>query len=245
MFGPKYGLPAAISGHQSYFLGDRAATPAKVSSSCMDEQKDLESRFAEVQKSPASINPYSMPYEHFDVFYCRGLKTASERDLAAGEDIGTDALAPDQGDRYSRGTGCAASSTRLPGLEGHARHDRRRPRHRSRGLPRTHASGPIRAVRNPHCGSAGGDHGSRGIHRRRPHRRWTARQPRRSCRSHGRASLPVAGERQVCEWRGLNVVSSLRLHVASSQSRVLNTRRYYTPAIYHCATVLGQEVTNA
>ena len=74
MFGPKYGLPSAISGHQSYFLwGPRGYTGESVIV-MNGQQKDLESRFAEVQKMASVYNPYSMPYEHFDVFYCRGLK---------------------------------------------------------------------------------------------------------------------------------------------------------------------------
>jgi hypothetical protein len=74
MFGPKYGLPPAISGHQSYFLwGPRGYTGESVIV-MHGQQKDLESRFAEVQKVASVDHPYSMPYEHFDVFYCRGLK---------------------------------------------------------------------------------------------------------------------------------------------------------------------------
>jgi Dolichyl-phosphate-mannose-protein mannosyltransferase len=74
MFGPKFGLPPAISGHQNYFLwGPRDYTGESVIV-MHGEQKDLESRFAEVQKVASVDHPYSMPYEHFDVFYCRGLK---------------------------------------------------------------------------------------------------------------------------------------------------------------------------
>lgn len=74
LFGPKYGLPPAISGHQSYFLwGPRGYTGESVIVMA-GRQKDLESRFAEVQKVASVDHPYSMPYEHFDVFYCRGLK---------------------------------------------------------------------------------------------------------------------------------------------------------------------------
>ncbi len=74
MFGPKYGLPPAISGHQSYFLwGPRDYTGESVIV-MHGQQKDLESKFAEVQQVARVYHPYSMPYEHFDVFYCRGLK---------------------------------------------------------------------------------------------------------------------------------------------------------------------------
>ena len=74
LFGPKYGLPPAISGHQSYFLwGPRGHTGQSIIVMA-GRQQDLESRFAEVQKVASVYHPYSMPYEHFDVFYCRGLK---------------------------------------------------------------------------------------------------------------------------------------------------------------------------
>ena len=74
LFGPKYGLPAAISGHQSYVLwGPRGYTGESVIVMA-GRQQDLESRFAAVQKVASVYHPYSMPYEHFDVFYCRGLK---------------------------------------------------------------------------------------------------------------------------------------------------------------------------
>ena len=37
-------------------------------------QEQLEDRFASVTKLATINHPYSMPSEHFDVFYCRGLK---------------------------------------------------------------------------------------------------------------------------------------------------------------------------
>ena len=74
LFGPKYGLPPAISGHQTYFLwGPRGYTGESVI--VMEgRQNDLESQFTSVEKVASVYHPYSMPYEHFDVFYCRGLK---------------------------------------------------------------------------------------------------------------------------------------------------------------------------
>jgi hypothetical protein len=74
LFGPKYGLPPAISGHQSYFLwGPRGYTGESMI--VMDDRKEnLEKLFASVQKVASVYHPYSMPYEHFDVFYCQGLK---------------------------------------------------------------------------------------------------------------------------------------------------------------------------
>jgi 4-amino-4-deoxy-L-arabinose transferase-like glycosyltransferase len=74
LFGPKYGLPAAISGHQSYFLwGPRGYTGESMI--VMDDNRErLEQLFTSVTKVAGVYNQYSMPYEHFDVFYCRGLK---------------------------------------------------------------------------------------------------------------------------------------------------------------------------
>jgi hypothetical protein len=74
LFGPKYGLPWAISGHQNYFFwgpGDYTGESMIVMG---DSQERLEQLFASVQKVASVYHPYSMPYEHSDVFYCRGLK---------------------------------------------------------------------------------------------------------------------------------------------------------------------------
>ena len=74
MFGSKYGLPKAISGHQNYFLwGPRDYTGESVIV-MRGKQEELEGWYANVEKVAAVNHPYSMPYEHFDVFYCRNLK---------------------------------------------------------------------------------------------------------------------------------------------------------------------------
>ena len=74
LLGPKYGLPSAISGHQSYFLwGPRNFTGESIIVLGSDEA-DLKMHCLSVQKVANVYHPYSMPYEHFDVFHCRGLK---------------------------------------------------------------------------------------------------------------------------------------------------------------------------
>jgi hypothetical protein len=74
LFGPKYGLPPAISGHQNYFLwGPRGATGESMIV-MGDRQSVLESKFAHVQKMARAAHPYAMPYEHIDIFYCQGFK---------------------------------------------------------------------------------------------------------------------------------------------------------------------------
>ena len=74
LFGPKYGLPPAISGHQSYFLwGPRDYTGASMIV-MGDNRRNLERQFASVEKVAHIDHPYSMPYNHVDVYYCQGLK---------------------------------------------------------------------------------------------------------------------------------------------------------------------------
>ncbi|HUI80586.1 MAG TPA: glycosyltransferase family 39 protein [Bryobacteraceae bacterium] len=74
LFGPRYGLPPAISGHQNYFLWGPRGYSGESMIVMDDSQRQLESLFASVQKVGRVHHPFSMPYEHFDVFYCRGPK---------------------------------------------------------------------------------------------------------------------------------------------------------------------------
>ena len=74
LFGPKYGLPPAISGHQNYFLwGPRGATGESMIVMAGNRQ-DLESKFDSVRVVAHIGHPYAMPYEHIYIFYCQGLK---------------------------------------------------------------------------------------------------------------------------------------------------------------------------
>jgi hypothetical protein len=73
-FGPRYGLPKAISPHQSYYLwGLRDYTG--------DELILLQSKRADAERSCNSVeevgtvgHPLSMTEEHYTIFICRGLK---------------------------------------------------------------------------------------------------------------------------------------------------------------------------
>jgi 4-amino-4-deoxy-L-arabinose transferase-like glycosyltransferase len=74
VFGPRYGLPPAISGHQNYYLwGPRGYTGDSVIV-MGDRREVLEKKFASVEFAGHVEHPYSMPYQHFDLFYCRGMK---------------------------------------------------------------------------------------------------------------------------------------------------------------------------
>jgi hypothetical protein len=76
-FGAKMGLPPAISGHQNYFYWG----PRGYSGSCMivmdDTPEKLGKLFENVEKVGTVYHPLSMPYQHFDVYLCRGLKAGS------------------------------------------------------------------------------------------------------------------------------------------------------------------------
>jgi hypothetical protein len=74
LFGPKYGLPKAISGHQNYFLWGPCGYTGESMIVMGDRQDRLAQRFASVEKVGRVEHPYSMPYEHIDIFYCRRLK---------------------------------------------------------------------------------------------------------------------------------------------------------------------------
>jgi hypothetical protein len=74
LFGPKYGLPPAISGHQNYFYWGPRNYTGESMIVMQGQQTDLERYYSSVKKVGSVYHPYSMPYEHFDIFYCRGLK---------------------------------------------------------------------------------------------------------------------------------------------------------------------------
>lgn len=72
-FGPKYGLPPAISNHQSYWLwGPRQYTGEIVIVLGSDGEGDRE-HFQTVAAVGHISHPYSRRDEHYDVFLCRGL----------------------------------------------------------------------------------------------------------------------------------------------------------------------------
>jgi hypothetical protein len=73
-FGPKYGLPKAISGHQNYFLwGPRSYTGEIVivlGSADPDNDRQF---FDSVQIAAQLNNPYGVQYEKRAILLCRGL----------------------------------------------------------------------------------------------------------------------------------------------------------------------------
>ncbi|MGA8532112.1 MAG: glycosyltransferase family 39 protein [Acidobacteriaceae bacterium] len=73
LFGPKYGLPVAISGHQTYWLwGPHGYTGAEMIIITGESLSDLKPFYASCQVMAKLDNPLAMPWEHKDVDLCRG-----------------------------------------------------------------------------------------------------------------------------------------------------------------------------
>jgi len=72
LYGPSLGLPKAISGHLSYFLWGPRDYTGDVMIVLDDDRETLEEIFTSVELAGHVSHPYSMPYQHFDVWVCRG-----------------------------------------------------------------------------------------------------------------------------------------------------------------------------
>ena len=77
-FGPKYGLPKAIATHQNYyFWGPRDYTGESLLI-LGDTKADAARVCKEVEEVGEVYHRYSMPYQHFKILHCRGLKVPIE-----------------------------------------------------------------------------------------------------------------------------------------------------------------------
>ena len=76
LFGPKYGIPegSAISGHQNYYLWGPHGYTGESMIVMADRPERLAEIFTTFRKVAQVRHPYSMPYHHFDVYYCEGMK---------------------------------------------------------------------------------------------------------------------------------------------------------------------------
>lgn len=79
-FGPRYGLPKALSGHQTYYLWG----PRGYSGKCLivigDRKEVLERLFEKVEFVAEADNPYALE-RHVPVFLCQGAKFGSLTEL--------------------------------------------------------------------------------------------------------------------------------------------------------------------
>ena len=81
-FGPKYGLPPALSGHQNYFYWGPGDYTGEIMIVLDDKATDEREQFRSVEdRGPVETSPWAMPNEQrLHILICRDLKT-SLRDL--------------------------------------------------------------------------------------------------------------------------------------------------------------------
>ncbi len=74
LLGPKYGLPKAIGGHQSYWLWGPRNYTGEIVIVLGDRPEDARQWFRECAVAAELHNPYVSPWENRPVLLCRGLK---------------------------------------------------------------------------------------------------------------------------------------------------------------------------
>jgi hypothetical protein len=73
LFGPRYGLPAAISAHQTHFFWGPRGNTGEVLIVLQDDRKTLERICASVEEAGTHFHPWGMAEENNPIFVCRGL----------------------------------------------------------------------------------------------------------------------------------------------------------------------------
>jgi hypothetical protein len=73
-FGARYGLPKAISPHQSYFLWGPRNYTGEVMILLQSKREDAERNCNSVEEAGAVGHPLAMAEEHYTIYICRGLK---------------------------------------------------------------------------------------------------------------------------------------------------------------------------
>jgi hypothetical protein len=80
-YGPKLGLPKAISGHLTYWYWGPRGYTGEVVIVLGDTREALESLFGSVQEAAVVSNPYSMGSQNFTIYVCRKPKGWTLRDI--------------------------------------------------------------------------------------------------------------------------------------------------------------------
>jgi hypothetical protein len=75
-FGARYGLPKAISSHQTYFYWGPRQYTGEVMILLQANRRAAEQRCLGVEDGPDIAHPYAMGEERFRIFVCRGLRPA-------------------------------------------------------------------------------------------------------------------------------------------------------------------------
>jgi hypothetical protein len=75
IFGPKYGLPVAISGHQNYWIwGPRGYTGQEMIIISNATPEEMKSSYASCKVADVRDNPLAMPWERGNIYLCYGRK---------------------------------------------------------------------------------------------------------------------------------------------------------------------------
>ena len=80
-YGPKLGLPKAISGHLTYWYWGPRDYTGEIAIVLGDRREALERHFGSVQEAAVVSHPYSMRSQNFTVFVCREPKGWTFRDI--------------------------------------------------------------------------------------------------------------------------------------------------------------------
>jgi hypothetical protein len=74
-FGPRYGLPKAISPHQTYYLWGPRDYTGEIAIVIGSLRSDVEAACEQVEEAAVLNHPYALPYENRPIYVCRRLKT--------------------------------------------------------------------------------------------------------------------------------------------------------------------------
>jgi hypothetical protein len=80
-YGPRLGLPKAISGHLTYWYWGPRGYTGEVVIVLGDTKEALERKFESVQEAATVSNPYSMRSQNFTIYVCRKPKGWTLRDI--------------------------------------------------------------------------------------------------------------------------------------------------------------------
>jgi len=75
LFGPRLGLPTAISGHQTHFFWGPRGYTGEIVIVLQGDRDDLEEKFQSVELAGEHHHPWGMEEENREIYLCRGLKT--------------------------------------------------------------------------------------------------------------------------------------------------------------------------
>jgi hypothetical protein len=73
LFGPRYGLPPAISAHQTHFFWGPRGNTGEVLIVLQDDHQSLDQICASVEDAGAHFHPWGMAEENNPIYVCRGL----------------------------------------------------------------------------------------------------------------------------------------------------------------------------